>query len=241
MSVAAGQHAVTPSPQPPIVWSRGARLVASLALAYHLVAVMIHPLGTMPQFDTPGAPPILPEAIRPAFQPYITALSLDHTYKFFAPNPGPSHLLRYDLYYADGRKEIGDLRNQFPDKTQHWPRLLYHRYFMLAEALPRPREIPPQTMAPPGVATLGELVPPERVPNAPGQTTPIADGPTPAETFYRGIAERLARKHGASRVDVFYRTHVFLDPQELAAGRKSDDPDTYSEQLLVSYTAGKQK
>lgn len=240
MSAAAAGHVATPSPQPPIVWGLGARVVASLVLAYHLVAVLIHPLGTMPQFDTPGAPPILPEAVRPAFQPYITALSLDHTYKFFAPNPGPSHLLRYDLYYADGRKEIGDLRNQFPDKTQHWPRLLYHRYFMLAESLPRPREPAPANtalMPPPGVAALGEVVPAERVPN----TAPLTEGPPPAEIFYRGIAEHLARKHGASRVDVFYRTHVFLDPQELEAGRKSDDADTYSEQLLVSYTAGEQK
>lgn len=236
MSVAAGQHAATPVPQPPIVWSLGARVVVSLALAYHIVAVLIHPLGTMPQFDTPGAPPILPEAVRPAFQPYITALSLDHTYKFFAPNPGPSHLLRYDLYYADGRKEIGDLKNQFPDKTQHWPRLLYHRYFMLAESLPRPREPAPSGIAPPGVATLGEVVPAEIVPSS-----PVVEGPPPAETFYRGIAERLARKHGATRVDVFYRTHVFLDPQELEAGRKSDDADTYSEQLLVSYTTGERK
>ncbi|MBA4016226.1 MAG: hypothetical protein C0483_03455 [Pirellula sp.] len=233
MSVAADKFAAKPA-APPIGWSLGARVVVSAALLYHLVAVLIHPLGTMPQFDTPGAPPILPETVRPAFQPYITALSLDHTYKFFAPNPGPSHLLRYDLYYADGRKEIGDLRNQFPDKTQHWPRLLYHRYFMLAESLPRPRETPPASA--PGVATLGEIVPAENVPRA-----PPAEGPPPAEIYYRGIAERLARKHGASRVDVFYRTHLFLDPPDLAAGRKSDDPDTYREQLLVSYTPGEQK
>jgi hypothetical protein len=47
---------------------------------------------------------------------------LDHGYFFFAPNPGPSHLVG-----------IRDQSVLFPDRKEQWPRLLYHRYFMLSE------------------------------------------------------------------------------------------------------------
>lgn len=217
---------------PPIVWKPGARALASLALVYHLTAVLVHPMSVPPQFA--GDPAILPQAIRPAFQPYITALSLDHSYKFFAPNPGPSHLVRYDLHFADGRKEIGDERNIFPDVRRHWPRLLYHRYFMLAEHLaPLVAQMPPVEPSQEG-APAGELVP--VAPRADGDSGAAPQQPNPGPLFLRGIAEHLAKKHGASRVDLFYRIHLISSPEQILAGRKLDEPDMYGERLLLSYT-----
>lgn len=65
------------------------------------------------------------------FRPYLEVLYLNHGYHFFAPEPGPSHLVRYELRFEDGRVEQG----LFPDRHRHRPRLLYHRHFMLSEFL----------------------------------------------------------------------------------------------------------
>lgn len=55
---------------------------------------------------------------------------LDHGYFFFAPNPGPNHLVGWKANTAksDQLPEV-----LFPDRRQQWPRLRYHRYFMLSE------------------------------------------------------------------------------------------------------------
>jgi hypothetical protein len=62
-------------------------------------------------------------------QPYLDVLALGNGYRFFAPEPGPSHLVRYEITLPDGTLEQG----YFPDRAKHRPRLLYHRYFMLSE------------------------------------------------------------------------------------------------------------
>ncbi len=50
---------------------------------------------------------------------------LSHGYFFFAPNPGPAHLL--EIRVEPSRVEL------WPDRKAQWPRLLYHRHFMLTE------------------------------------------------------------------------------------------------------------
>jgi hypothetical protein len=62
---------------------------------------------------------------------YSQFLYIDRGYAFFAPDPGPSHLVQAAI--TDGRGERVEL--MFPDLEQQWPRLLYHRHFMLAEYL----------------------------------------------------------------------------------------------------------
>jgi len=59
----------------------------------------------------------------------LESMGLANGYRFFAPEPGPSHLVRYEVTLPDGSQEQG----LFPDRRQHKPRLLYHRYFMLSE------------------------------------------------------------------------------------------------------------
>jgi hypothetical protein len=62
-------------------------------------------------------------------EPYAQMLYLNRGYAFFAPDPGPSHLFQVAVKRADGTtQEI-----LFPDRDQQWPRLAYHRHFMLAE------------------------------------------------------------------------------------------------------------
>lgn len=63
--------------------------------------------------------------------PYAQAGNISHGYAFFAPNPGPGHLIRYELEFEDGDK----LSGEFPNLKLQWPRLRYHRHFMLSEQL----------------------------------------------------------------------------------------------------------
>ncbi len=61
---------------------------------------------------------------------YLDATFMNQGHSFFAPDVGPGHLIRYQLLDQSGREiEHGD----FPSRKEQWPRLLYHRYFMLAD------------------------------------------------------------------------------------------------------------
>lgn len=98
------------------------RRIVSLVLALHLLAIV-----TAPMSMHPAAP--LWVSLWQGFRPYLEAMYLNHGYHFFAPDPGPSHLIRYELDFADGRSAEGI----FPSPREHVPRLLYHRHFMLSE------------------------------------------------------------------------------------------------------------
>jgi hypothetical protein len=127
--------------------SPGVRWIASALIAFHVFAVFIAPFHFSTRasdgFDSPASGPI-----RSFIDPYIRFMYLDHGYFFFAPDPGPSHLIRYEVRFADGRKVTG----QLPDLEKQWPRLLYHRHFMISESLhnsfaspaePQPPQPPP--------------------------------------------------------------------------------------------------
>ena len=105
------------------------RLVASALILLHITAVWVAP------FSVPPSSP-LAQQIASWFRPYLEAAFLNHGYKFFAPDPGPTHLVRYELKLPDGQTR----RGVFPDLSQQRPRLLYHRHMMLSERL----EGPPQ-------------------------------------------------------------------------------------------------
>lgn len=111
------EPACTPSALSPRV-----RWIVSVALALHLLAVV-----TAPMSMDPAAP--LWVTLWRGFRPYLEALYLNHGYHFFAPDPGPSHLVRYELDLSDGSTAEGI----FPSPQEHAPRLLYHRHFMLSE------------------------------------------------------------------------------------------------------------
>lgn len=96
-------------------------VLVNVWLVFHLVAIATSP-GRMPP-----ASPLLVDAAMVAL-PYNQALFLDHGYHYFAPDPGPSTLISYRI------ERPGDVpvKGRFPD-TAIFPRLLYHRYFMLSE------------------------------------------------------------------------------------------------------------
>lgn len=104
-------------------------MVASLLILLHLMAIWVAP------FSVPPSSP-LAQGLASLFRPYVEGAFLNHGYKFFAPDPGPTHLVRYELELADGSKRGGT----FPNLKEQQPRLLYHRHMMLSERLEGPPE-----------------------------------------------------------------------------------------------------
>jgi hypothetical protein len=125
---------------------------------------------------------------------------LDHGYFFFAPNPGPSHLLRARLEFADGRppQEI-----TWPDRNQQWPRLLYHRHFMISEQF-QAAFAPPVTPA-----TTADAVQLGNWQRARGVF----------ELWQKSIERHLREKYGAQSVTLTRIQHLIPSPAEFATQR----------------------
>ncbi len=104
--------------------SRNVKLLVSGLICFHLTAMLICPLATPPSSDLFGT-------IWSKLQWYTEPLYMNHGYRFFAPDPGPSHLVRYEVELDNGEK----VEAEMPNLDRHWPRLLYHRHFMLTERL----------------------------------------------------------------------------------------------------------
>lgn len=116
---------MTEHKQPVAVW----KWIVSVLLLGHLLAVVAEPFRF---FTTSwrGTSP-LSDVARYALAPYIEFAYLHHGYFFFAPEPGPSHLMDCRLKLQDDQQ----VAVMIPDKKKQWPRLLYHRHFMLSEFL----------------------------------------------------------------------------------------------------------
>jgi hypothetical protein len=128
--------------------SRTVRWVVSVLVLAHLTAVFWAPFTFACRVGADSTAP-LADGLMPYLRPYIAFMYLDHGYFFFAPNPGPSFLVKYKVEYPDGRKPVEGV---FPNLNEQRPRLLYHRYFMVSTALNNsfaPAEAPPEPSPPP--------------------------------------------------------------------------------------------
>lgn len=183
-------------------WSPWLRGLVSLAIVYHLAAVIIAPMSIPPSIHG--------DYFRPWLAPYMAVTFLDHGYKFFAPDPGPSHLVRYELEFDDGHRDEG----VFPSRDTHWPRLYYHRHFMLSEFI---------NTFQPG---------PDFNPNLEWEKQPLS----PAErTFAQSYAAHLLAKTGAARVRLYLRRHLLPSPMDVLDGKRLDDPSFYRERMLGTF------
>ncbi len=97
------------------------RFTASILIVFHLCAIVIAPASI------PPTPSSITELFY-FFRPYLQVAYLNHGYHYFAPDPGSSSLLEYTVLDSSNRQW-----GRLPDRQKHWPRLLYHRYFMLTE------------------------------------------------------------------------------------------------------------
>jgi hypothetical protein len=179
---------------------RRVRAGVSVLLALHLTAVIVGPWAFAPQRSLLAASFYRPLA------PYIQGAGLDNGYRFFAPQPTPSHLLRYELACRDGRKVGGTL----PDRRQQWPRLRYHRHLMLAEFLHMVSAVPASERERPGRRRL---------------TTAIA----------AAYARQIAAVCAATEVTLHLRTHRLPSAAEVLGGMSLSDEALYREEPLGTF------
>ena len=193
-------------------WRPAIRALVSIAILWHLAAVVLAPLSN-------PTPTILGDRLRPIFQPYLSAAHLDQGYKFFAPDPGPSHLIKYELTLADGSQQKGVL----PDINQHRPRLFYHRHFMLSEFMNNlPPELPP-------------------LPTASGEPQPELDWtklkPSLVQRqFVASYANHLLTKFGATSVTLVLEEHNIPPPDRVAEGMPLNHASLYRQRVLGTFS-----
>ncbi len=171
------------------LWPRWLRIVVSIAIAVYLLAVMLPPLA--------GPPPasLLANLCIQPFRPLIGAVGLGHGYRFFAPNPGPGHSFRWAVQMPDRSQTAGVI----PDAKTDWPRLLYHRRFMLPEK-------------------ISALVP---LPDAPAEV--VANAKREWQPLVKDLAAHLLAREGGSRIELTLVEHYLPAPEEVTEGRGGED------------------
>lgn len=105
-------------------WPGWARGLASAGLLFHIVAILAGAFG---------APPSSPLELGLArqFAPYHQWIDQGYSYRYFAPEPGPTPVVTARLRFADGRPEV---TVRLPDRGLR-PRLRYQRQLALANYL----------------------------------------------------------------------------------------------------------
>jgi hypothetical protein len=173
-------------------------------------ALIVAPMSLPPSF---AATPLKQEV----YMPYLEMMFLDHGYKFFAPEPGSSHLIKYQIETDDG----ATLEGIFPNLQEEWPRLLYHRHFMLTETMGS------ESLAPPAPDELPASAPPPTWANRPLTQR--------ERVLAQSFAEHLKAKYHARRVTLTLVQHAFPGVEHVRQGRKLDDPQLYSYRPLGTY------
>ncbi len=193
----------------PVAWTPTRRRWVSCLLIVHLAAIFIAP------WSSPPPAPLLAERAATLFAPYLMGAYLNHGYRFFAPDPGPSHLVRYELRQADG----GVVQGHIPDPQRDWPRLLYHRHFMITESLynvlGRVEEIPDDAIMPAAER--------ERMENQNRYSRELAG------FLAQGMAQQLLRQFHGRSVRLYLQEHAIPYPQDVQQGKRLDSPELYSD------------
>lgn len=190
-----------PHTEPP-TWSIRRRAVVSAIVAFHVTAVFVGPFAASPSSA-------LGERTRAVLRPYLEAANLNYGYRFFNI-PGPSHRVQYRVEFADGRPAVEGI---FPDRREHWPRLRYHRYFMLTEALQAMSNVPPE---PPPRTRPGDPLY-EEWKRARDEFNRTAD------KYAESYARHLLAMHNGKRVTLWGIERGLPSMEDVRAGTKIDD------------------
>ncbi len=191
-------------------WSPAAKVFASVLIGFHLFAVFSAPWGSPPPSSA------LAQSVRLKLHPYTQSLAIDNGYRFFAPNPEPSQIVRYTLKYSDGTTTQG----QFPHRDTQRPRLYYHRHLILADTIARWVAAAPDL--PPGLL----LGPEERK-----EYDRLRNRST---MLLRAVADHLLHVHPtAESVEMVLHEHEIPTPSDILNGVKLTDDALYASQLKL--------
>jgi len=164
-------------------------MLVSLGLLVYFAAVIVPPLA--------GPPPAseLAMAVFQPLRPLVGGLFLGHGYRFFAPDPGPGHSIQWTMQLADGSA----LKGSIPDRDADWPRLLYHRRFMISEK-------------------IAAFVPP---PDAPEEVRRRSRGDW--QPLVKDVAGQLLSRYGGSQVTLQMTEHYLPAPEEVIRSEQGRD------------------
>lgn len=207
------------------VWSASKRFWISLLILFHLFCVSLAPLAAV------DPRPNLAVDMQRVLRPYSESLYLLHGYRFFAPEPGPSHVLRYQITQESGSV----IEGQFPDREGHWPRLLYHRWFMLSETLFQhvsatlgQEELNQwRTRVEQEIATLNDTNPRAASRLRSDLKRELKDHENSLairDALVTNIGRMLLREFGGNRVNLQLVTRVIPPPQDIQMGLRLDHP-----------------
>jgi hypothetical protein len=202
-------------------WSVSMRAIVSALLVFHLGAVYVGPfsMGAM------GVTSPLAEALRRIYRPYVELIATQyHGYRFF-DEPGPSHLIQYELEFANGRPMVTGI---MPDIKNHWPRLRYHRHFMLTEDAFRVFSEVGPAEAPPGLE-------PDSNAYKTWQEFRAANAAM-SQSLLDSYAQHLMSVHGASTARLYGLVRRYPMPEEVIEGVKLDDRRFLTKDLIGTFT-----
>ena len=212
----------------PVAWSPLSRTIASVLLLVFMGIVVLGPLSN------PIASAHLTAPLARWIQPIHRALYLGHGYRFFAPDPGPNHIVRYRIHRQDGTVD----EFHFPDRDQTWPRLMYHRWFMLSETLwdehaftPDPdsfraaqRDLQNRIDQARQSVNNTRLV--QRLEQEQLEMRRAYDLATERISgLVEALARELLRRHGGESIELFLQERLIPLPEDVIAGARLDDPD----------------
>jgi hypothetical protein len=209
-------------------WGPWMKAIASALVAFHLLAVFVAPFAFAS--NSGPAPSPFADALYGWLRPYIAALYLDHGYFFFAPDPGPSHLVDYKVEFDDGRAPV---TGRIPDLKTEQPRLRYHRHFMLSESLSNryvPPDPPPEPSPPALTATTNE-----KILFAANRKLYDEDlvkwrhARKQYEAMRHSFEDHLKHKFGGQRVTLTRVEHALTSPDQVElTGRSLSSPESYT-------------
>ena len=220
------EPATAESADPALPWSPAKRRLVSAVLAFHVAAVFIAPWS--------GPPPSsgLSQRVSGWIRPYLEGLGINYGYRFFAPIPGPSHIVRYRLHLRDGSTRQG----QFPDLEQQWPRLLYHRHLMVSERVDlflQDPPVPPQET--PGYFQLPPQDQQQLLAEFQTQGRIYNESRRPLLGLVEPLAQRLMLDHDAVAVELWSVEHRIPYPRDVLDGMPIDDEQYYVERFVGSF------
>ena len=198
----------------PSGWSSTAKTIVSIVLLAHLTAIFSAPWSSPPPSSYAS------QVVADFYRPYLEGAYLYHGYRFFAPNPGPSHLVRYVVHLEDGSKVEG----RFPDRQEHWPRLFYHRHFMLSETIFN-RTQPFMEISEEEISKL-----------SPRERDDFQQAREPVDALVKSVAKHLLRKHEGVRVELFLQQHDIAGPLQVQEDISLDDERFWRDRKLGEFT-----
>ena len=209
-------------------WSLRARLIASVLILFQVTAVFWPPFTFASSFGNGTSSPFA-DGVMSWLRPYASLMFLDHGYFFFAPNPGPAHLVKFKVEFADGRQPT---LGTFPDKQEYRPRLFYHRHFMLAESLYDAYAPPEAPQSPPLPASLTESERHELKAELERELAALTvfwkNRRQRYEQLRKSFEDHLLAKYGGSKVTITRVEHLIPLPDQFKrGGRRLDLPESY--------------